>query len=843
MSELLRETRSSCPYCGTGCGLIVQSRGESIVAVRGAPDHPANRGKLCPKGASLAQTASPAVLAGARQLHPLARPSREQAQEAMGWQPALELAADRFAQAIREHGPDSVAFYVSGQLLTEDYYVFNKLARTLVGTNNIDSNSRLCMSSAVVGYKRTLGADAPPCSYEDLELADCVFVAGANPAAAHPVLFGRVLEARRTRGSQLVVVDPRPSETAQSADLHLALRPGTDLWLFTAMLGVMLRDGLIDEGFIARATSGFEAVARAARALPLAEAAHITGLASADIERAARLFARSRATVSLWCQGLNQSTHGADNTAALVHLHLASGQIGRPGAGPFSLTGQPNAMGGRETGTMATLLPGHRDPANADDRAQLAALWGVDHLPDRPGLPAIELFEACAQGKIQALWIACTNPAQSLPAQSRIRQALAAVPFLVVQDAFATETSVLADLVLPAATWGERNGTQTNSERSIALNVAAVKPPGEARPDWEIAAGFARALAARLAPTRAQEFDWPSAAAVFDEYKLLTAGRDLDISALSHERLAQGPVAWPFKEGAGTPRLYTEGRFATPDGKARFVSFELRGASDAGDAAFPLALTTVRLRDQWHGMSRSAQAPSLALPPARIELAPSTASELGIAAHDLVRIESEQGELVLPASLNPALAPGLTVASMHHGQAWLPTGLGINALGNPACDPLSRQPELKHSAVRLSRLDWSWHAALVMREIDDFAAAELRKIASELDWAALGRFPVAGGSGLVLLLAARHRPLELIESLKVLAGIGSQAPALIDPRHGRQRVLALESDRLVAVWIEAGSPSEIQAWSLYPKLFAQATEAGSPSLRQLFAPELSRHES
>ena len=484
MSDLLRESKSACPYCGTGCGVIVQARGNQIVGVRGDPTHPANLGKLCPKGQTLHLTATQDVLARARLLHPQLRDSRAAPRRRVGWDAALDHAADRFAQVLRERGPDAVAFYVSGQLLTEDYYVFNKLARAVVGTNNIDSNSRLCMSSAVVGYKRTLGADAPPCSYEDLELADCVFVAGANPAAAHPVLFGRLLEAKRRRGTRLIVADPRRTESAAAADLHLPVRPGTDLWLFTAMLGVMLRDGLVNDSFIAEHTEGFEPVAALARQLALADAQRITGVPAPDLERAARWFARAPAALSLYCQGLNQSTHGTDNNAALIHLHLATGQIGRAGAGPFSLTGQPNAMGGRETGTMATLLPGHRDPMDQADRIDLARRWGVDTLPARRGLSAVEMFDACANGDIGALWIACTNPAQSLPDLARVHAALRRVPFVVVQDAFAnTETAVFADLLLPAATFGEREGTSTNSERRITLSRAAVEALGAARAD------------------------------------------------------------------------------------------------------------------------------------------------------------------------------------------------------------------------------------------------------------------------------------------------------------------------------------------------------------------------
>ena len=849
MDAPLAETRSTCPYCGTGCGVLVQARAGRIVGVRGDPDHPANFGKLCPKGASLAQTAQPEVLMHARLLRPQARPDRGVAPQALGWDAALELAAERFAAAIRDRGPDSVGFYVSGQLLTEDYYAFNKLARALVGTNNIDSNSRLCMSSAVVGYKRTLGADAPPCNYEDLDHADCVLVIGANPAAAHPVLFGRLLEARRARGTKLIVADPRLTESARSADLHLALRPGTDLYLLGALLGVMLRDALIDEAYIAAHTRGFAAAAAQARALPLAEAARITGLAAGDIERAARLFARSAATLSLWCQGLNQSSHGSDNSAALIHLHLATGQIGRPGTGPFSLTGQPNAMGGRETGSMATLLPGHRDPQDAADRAELARLWGVESLPSAAGLPALELFEAAAAGRIQALWIACTNPAYSLPDQALVRQALAAVPFVVVQEAYATETTALADLLLPAATFGERCGTMTNSERRVSLSQPAVPPPGEARPDWAIAAQFARSLAARIAPARAGLFDWPDAAAVFAEYTALTAGRDLDIAGLDHARLARGPVQWPLRADAaargtadtGTARLYTDGRYPTADGRAQFVQIELRAAAVAPSAEFPLALTSVRLRDQWHGGSRSAMAATLAMPPAVLQVAPASLAAAGLADGELARVSSAQGQLTLPVQASDTLPEGVAALAMHHGARWLPGSLGINGLSTRARDPLSRQPELKHVPVRVAPLALPWHTALLARVPRSRVLPLLEVLAREIEplrHAALARFPAGDDAGVLLFAAHGERPDRLMQELRLLLGIEQGAPSLAEARSGRLRCLQISAGRLHAVVLEGVRRADLAAWPLYQRLVASGDDCSTRPLRELFAPEL-----
>ncbi|MDE2504440.1 MAG: molybdopterin-dependent oxidoreductase, partial [Burkholderiales bacterium] len=472
----MTETRSTCPYCGVGCGVVIESEAGRITGVRGDPDHPANAGRLCTKGSTLHLTAAAHLQPQVRALRPMWRPTRGTPLQPTGWDAALDLAADRYAQAIATEGPDAVAFYLSGQLLTEDYHVFNKLAKGLVGTNNVDTNSRLCMSSAVAGYKLSLGADAPPACYDDLALARTVFITGSNMAWTHPVLFRRLEDARRANpGQKWIVVDPRRTETAAAADLHLQILPGTDVMLHHALLHVMLWEGLTDAAHIAAHTRGFEALRDRVREFSPAQAAKICGVPEAAIIQAARWFAQATPTLSLWCQGLNQSSSGTDKNRTLINLHLATGQIGKPGAGPLSLTGQPNAMGGREVGGLANLLPGHREVADAQHRAEIAALWGVRELPARPGLTAVELFEAAAAGRIRALWIACTNPAQSMPDQHLVRRALERCEFVVVQEAYATTaTAAYADLLLPAASWGEKEGTVTNSERRISRVRAAV---------------------------------------------------------------------------------------------------------------------------------------------------------------------------------------------------------------------------------------------------------------------------------------------------------------------------------------------------------------------------------
>ncbi|MBC8056566.1 MAG: molybdopterin-dependent oxidoreductase, partial [Rhizobiales bacterium] len=444
VSAAPNETRSTCPYCGVGCGVIIETRGAQITGVRGDPEHPANFGRLCTKGSTLHLTATHAISMQTRLLQPQLRPTRAAPREVVDWDTAIDTAADRFASVVQTHGPDAVGFYISGQLLTEDYYVFNKLAKGLVGTNNVDTNSRLCMSSAVAGYKQTLGADAPPACYDDLNFAATLFITGSNTAFAHPILYRRIEDAKRANPTlRTIVVDPRRTETADAADLFLQILPGTDVALCNGMLHVMLWEGWLDTAYIAAHTTGFEALKARVRDFTPKEVAQLCGIRETDLLQAARWFAGlddaaahgqlRKPTLSLYCQGLNQSSSGTAKNAALINLHLATGQIGKPGAGPFSLTGQPNAMGGREVGGLANLLGAHRDLANPSHRAEVARLWDVTEVPSRPGKTAVEMFEAVADGEIKALWIACTNPAQSMPDVSAVRRALEVAEFVVVQ--------------------------------------------------------------------------------------------------------------------------------------------------------------------------------------------------------------------------------------------------------------------------------------------------------------------------------------------------------------------------------------------------------------------------
>ncbi|MFN7087513.1 MAG: molybdopterin-dependent oxidoreductase [Burkholderiales bacterium] len=788
----MSETRSTCCYCGVGCGVVIAADDGVITGVRGDPEHPANSGRLCAKGSTLHLSARHDL----RALHPELRRERVAPRRRASWDEALDHCAQRFADIIAAHGPDSVAFYVSGQLLTEDYYVFNKLARGLVGTNNIDTNSRLCMSSAVAGYKRSLGADAPPACYEDIDCAACLFIAGSNTVFAHPVIYRRIEDARsRNPALKVIVVDPRRTATAAEADLHLAIFPGTDIALYNAMLHVMLREGWVDEDYIRKHTTGFAGLQQTLREYPPDAAAQICGVAAADIVTAARWFAQSRATLSLYCQGLNQSAHGTHNNCALINLHLATGHIGRPGAGPFSLTGQPNAMGGREVGAMATLLAAHRDPANAAHRAEVARLWGVEDLPARPGKTAVELFHALAEGSVRAIWIACTNPAHSMPDQQRVRAALEKAEFVVVQDAYRNiDTAAYADVLLPAASWGEKEGTVTNSERRISRVRAAVAAPGEARADWEITVDFARRLALRLKRPQAMAlFPYLGVEEIFNEHRASTRGRDLDITGLSYALLERaGPQQWPYPEGAasGRARLYGNGIFPTADGRARFVEARHSGAAENVDARYPLHLTTGRLRDQWHGMSRSGTVARLCVESGEPTLA-MHADDLvryGLGDGALARVASRRGELVVRVAASDEMRPAQAFMAMHWGSQFM-AGAGVNALMLDARDPFSGQPELKHAAVRVEPVTLPWEMVILARlERGLGALVELQPRLARFAYAALTLF--GRDTDCVALRVAASAPpaAETIAALDALLGIDAEDCAM-EYRDARRNII------------------------------------------------------
>ncbi|MEM5388458.1 molybdopterin-dependent oxidoreductase [Paraburkholderia phymatum] len=750
-------TRSTCCYCGVGCGVLIEAENGRITDVQGDPEHPANFGRLCSKGLALASSAQ--SLTG-RALRPEMRIHRAEERRPVEWSDALDHVAARFADVIERHGPDAVAFYVSGQLLTEDYYVFNKLAKGLIGTNNIDTNSRLCMSSAVAAYKMALGADGPPTCYDDLEHAQTVLFAGSNMAWAHPVLFRRLEEAKaKNPAIRWIVVDPRRTDTASMADLHLQIQPGTDVALFNGMLHHLIWEGLIDRDYIDLHTEGFDALKRLVREFTPRAAAELCGIAEHDLMQAAEWFGASDAALSLYCMGLNQSSHGTDKNLALINLHLATRQIGKRGAGPFSLTGQPNAMGGREVGGMATMLAAHRDIGNAAHRDEVAKLWGLAdaaRLSDRPGLPAVEMFEAMRSGKIKAVWIACTNPAHSMPDIAKVREALRRAEFVVVQEAFMqTDTVPFADVVLPAATWGEKSGTVTNSERRISRVRAAIEPAGDAKPDWWIASEIAQRLEKRIANAGSTLFGYASTQTIFDEHRTLTQGRDLDITGISYALLDEaGPQQWPYRADAkeAEARRYTDGVFATDNGKARFHATPYLGVADAVNARYPFRLTTGRLRDQWHGMSRTGRVGKLFshAPEPALTMQRADATRRGLNEGDLVRIASRRGALVLPLQLSGDVPSGTVYAPMHWNGQFLASG-GINETTLGAVDPHSKQPELKHAAVRIERAELPWRV-LAARRGDTLAMhAAVQPLLAECAYAS-----VSFEEGDLIVLRAAH---------------------------------------------------------------------------------------
>lgn len=791
---------SICCYCGTGCGVRVHVRDDKVVSVQGDTSHPSSMGALCSKGTALIDTVRADQT---RVLRASMRSERGAARQDVPLDTAYSHVADTFADIITRHGPDAVAFYVSGQLLTEDYAVFNKLARALIGTNNIDTNSRLCMSSAVAGYKQTLGADAPPACYEDLDHADTVIVAGSNMAYAHPVLFRRLMAAKSARTDmKIVVVDPRRTETAAAADLHLAITPGTDVALFHAMLNVMIWEDLLDRDYIDAHTTGFSKLKARVHDFTPQVAQGICGVPAADITQAARWFAQSHAALSLYTMGLNQSSAGTAKNASLIHLHLACGQIGRVGAGPFSLTGQPNAMGGREAGGMATLLPGHREPGNPEHRQEVADLWGVPSLPDTPGAPAVELFERLERGDIKAVWIVATNPAQSMPDQAQVRRALACAEFVVLQDAFAgTETARFADVVLPAATWPEKEGTVTNSERRISRVRAAIAPPGDARPDWELAINVARRLARRIAPQKADLFEYAGPADIFAEHARSTAGRDLDYSALDYARLdVEGPQQWPYVPGrSGSARLYGDGVFPTESGRARFVDVGYVPVAEAISARYPLHLTTGRLRDHWHTLARTALSPALTrhVEEPALGMHPADMARRGLVSGALIKLNSKRGALYLPAVADANLQQGHAFLPMHWGSAFM-AGQGINAVTLAAVDPVSFQPELKHCAVEVIPAALPWQAVAWLR--GDPALLRHALSAWLARWPYVVLLPVdVGGAGLRIRIAAAQAPAsDVLNDLIADLTLTSPDVALDDPARGIFRRILLRDEQPIA---------------------------------------------
>ena len=707
-----QSVRSVCPYCGVGCGIVMQVEHNKVVKVTGDKDHPTNFGRLCTKGTTCGQ----AIAESGRMEHAYVRQARDHDPVRIAMDKAISETAGRLRHVLDTHGPDALAFYVSGQMSLESQYLINKLAKGFVRTSNIESNSRLCMASAGSGYKLSLGSDGPPGSYEDFDRADLFFVIGANMADCHPILFLRMMD-RVKAGARLIVVDPRRSATADKANLFLPIKPGTDLALLNGLLHLLVKNGHTDPAFIAAFTEGWEAMPAFLEDYAPQRVAAITGLAEADIRQAADWIGQAAEWMSCWTMGLNQSTHGTWNTNALCNLHLATGAICRPGSGPFSLTGQPNAMGGREMGYMGPGLPGQRSVLVEADRAFIEDLWQIPHdsLPRKAGEGTVAMFEQMAAGQIKACWIICTNPVASVPNRRTVIKGLQAAELVIAQDAFLdTETNRYADILLPGALWAEAEGVMINSERNLTLMQKAVDAPGETLPDWQIIARVACEMGF------AEAFTYTCAAEVFEEIKRAwnpTTG--YDIRGASYPRLREKPLQWPCASADAADRnpirYVKDGTlsFATENGKGRFFARPHMPATEMPDDAFPFVLNTGRVQHQWHTMTKTGKVATLNKlnPGPFVELHPEDAARLGIKDKDAVEVRSQRGRAVLPAVVTNRVRPGNCFAPFHWNDVF-GEHLAINAVTHDAVDPISLQPGFKFCAVSLARVELIEHQLL-----------------------------------------------------------------------------------------------------------------------------------
>ncbi len=754
--------RTTCPYCGTGCGVLAGASRDGDVVIAGDPAHAANSGRLCVKGAALGETFG---LEG-RLLYPEIHGARA------SWDQTLDLIAARFSQTIETYGPDSVALYVSGQFLTEDYYIANKLMKGFIGSGNIDTNSRLCMASSVAGHKRAFGSDTVPNTYEDLENADLLILTGSNLAWCHPVLYQRVAAAKAARPDMKIVnIDPRRTATSEIADLQLSLAPGADVALFNGLLRYLAHVGSIDASYVQRHTSGVAEAVAATHVWTEEAVARQTGLSIDEVSRFYDLFARTPKTVTVYSQGVNQSSAGVDKVNAIINCHLLTGRIGKPGAGPFSVTGQPNAMGGREVGGLANQLACHMDLDNPLHRQHVQEFWKAPAVADRPGLKAVDLFHAIGDGRIKAVWIMGTNPVDSLPDADAVRSALADCPFVVVSDVMrATDTTALAHVLLPARAWGEKDGTVTNSERRISRQRAFRTAPGQAMPDWWALAGVAQRMGF------ADAFNHKEPDEIFSEYAAMSGfknagSRDFDISGLAGlDRAAYNalePVQWPVvkssEDTSAQKRFFADGRFYTPDQRGRFIATPYRAPDASATTGHPFILNTGRIRDQWHTMTRTGTAPRLSQHIAEpfVEIHPLDAKALGVSAADILNVENQRGGILARALVTNRQRRGSVFAPIHWTDQFA-SNARVDALVAPVVDPLSGQPELKYSAVKVSLWPAAWFGfAVAIRRPKNIGAGywalapiaggwriELAGLSAPRNWLAFAHSILAGGDDL-----------------------------------------------------------------------------------------------
>ena len=783
--------RTTCPYCGVGCGVLATPDGAGGLSVAGDPVHPANFGRLCVKGSALGETVG---LKGRLMAPQIA------GQEA-GWDQALDLVARRFSAAIAEHGPDSVAMYVSGQLLTEDYYAANKLMKGFIGSANIDTNSRLCMASSVAGHRRAFGSDTVPGIYEDLEQADTVVLVGSNLAWCHPVLYQRLAAAREARGTKVVVIDPRRTATCDIADLHLPLAAGSDAALFNLLLAEIDRRGLVTKNPDGLA----EALAAARASLP-----SVTSLPHSALQQFLNLWCGSDRVVTVYSQGINQSDSGTDKVNAILNCHLATGRIGRPGMGPFSVTGQPNAMGGREVGGLANMLACHLDIENVIHRDAVQDFWHAPRMADRPGLKAVDMFRAVEEGRIKALWIICTNPAVSMPEADRVARAIAGCDFVVVSDMIArTDTTRLADVLLPATGWGEKDGTVTNSERRISRQRRSLAPSGHARDDWRIIADVAARMGWR------DTFAWDSPAQVFAEYAALSGvagalGSDFDISdhagITAEEYDALDPFLWPQSSTRKGGRFFGDGLFHTSSGKARMVPVTPRLPPAVSDA-YPFRLNTGRVRDHWHTMTRTGLSPRLSrhLAEPFLEIHPSDASRLELAPATLAEVSSPHGRAILRVLVTERVAPGHPFAPIHWTRETASCGR-IDVLVPAAVDPVSGQPGSKSAAVAIQPFKAAWYGY----------AISTHPIKPACDYWASATLP----SGYQVELAGHSEPENWVEAARSLLGVRGEPLLVQDPRQGIRRMAFSIDGRLQAALFVAPQPVSLSRSHLAASLGA-----------------------
>ncbi len=803
--------RTTCPYCGVGCGVIARADGFGGAHVEGDPGHPANFGKLCSKGSALGETVS---LDG-RLLHPMVRDTHGALTRAT-WDIALDKVAAGFRDTIEKYGLNAVAFYVSGQLLTEDYYVANKLMKGFLGSANIDTNSRLCMASSVAGHKRAFGSDTVPGCYEDLDQADFLVLTGSNSAWCHPVLHQRMLRNKELRGAKIAVIDPRQTSTSDDADLVLQIRPGTDSVLFSGLLVYLAATGRIDRTYVSSYTNGYaEALARARHLAPDADAvAQQCQVPPEHIQTFFEWFGRIERSVTLYSQGVNQSAQGTDKVNAIINCHLATGRIGRAGMGPFSLTGQPNAMGGREAGGLANQLAAHMGFDDAS-RDRVQRFWNAPALAAGEGLKAVDLFEAVAGGRIKALWIMATNPAVSLPRANAVRDALSKLDLLVVSDVLERTDTTLsgAHVLLPAAAWGEKDGTVTNSERRISRQRAFLNPPGEAKPDWWAMAEVGQRMGFKDA------FQFPTVASVFDEHARLSAfendgTRDFDIGGLANlpARVydALQPVQWPLAREAtdGAERLFANGGFFTSDNRAQFVAIAPARLADALSPAYPLILNTGRVRDHWHTMTRTGKSPRLSahIEEPYVEICEADALRFGLKDQGFARITSAHGSVTVRVRVRQTVTPG-TVFSPIHWSGETSSDARIGGLVQPANDPISGQPELKATPVSVAPEEFVRQGFVLMRGSNPPPSVAW--------WT---KVQVTGGTG--FRIALRTSPNALPSLIGCCSGEAELAE-FSDEAHGVYRAVLIRDNRLEACVFLARDDASLPNWEWLKKQLAE----------------------